>query len=84
MNQEDLLDLKQEINKAKEKKAGLLGRKEILVEQLKARYGVSTPAKASAKLQSMEQEIESMDDEIQEATEKLEEQLNEQDTDTEE
>ncbi|MCK5016197.1 MAG: hypothetical protein KAS32_03915 [Candidatus Peribacteraceae bacterium] len=75
LDQEQLLDLKQDIDEAKEKKATLQGRKDVLVEQLEKKWNVSTPTKASAKLQEMEQEIETMDEEIKEATEKLEKQL---------
>lgn len=75
MDKEELLELKEEIDEAKEKAATLKGRKDVLVEQLKEKWGVSTPAKASAKLKTMEEKLEEIEEEIEKATEKLEKQL---------
>ena len=49
MDYDDLVDLKQDIEEAKEKVATLKGRKDVLVEQLKEKWDVATPKQASKK-----------------------------------
>jgi len=76
MTDQELLDLKQEIIEAKDKATKLQGRKDLLTEQLKEKYGVTTLKQAQEKLKKMEQNLETLRTEIEEATEKLEEKLN--------
>jgi len=76
MTEQELLDLKQEIIEAKDTATKLQGRKDLLTEQLKEKYGVTTLKQAQEKLKKMEQNLETLRTEIEEATEKLEEKLN--------
>jgi len=76
ITEQELLDLKQEINEAKDKSTKLQGRKDLLVEQLKEKYNVTTLKQAKEKLKKMEQSQETLNTQIEEATEKLEEKLN--------
>ena len=76
MTEQELLDLKQEINEAKDKSTKLQGRKDLLVEQLKEKYNVTTLKQAKEKLKKMEQSLETLHVQIEDATEKLEEKLN--------
>jgi len=76
MTEQGLLDLKQEINEAKDKSTKLQGRKDLLVEQLKEKYNVTTLKQAKEKLKKMEQSLETLHVQIEDATEKLEEKLN--------
>lgn len=82
MTEQDLLDLKQEITDAKAKTTKLEGRHDLLLEQLKDKYGVTTIGQAKKKLKAMEKSLETLDEEIKENTEKLEQRINEQTSDT--
>lgn len=84
MNETELLELKQDIDTAKDKAAGLKGQRELLTKQLNEKWKVKNPKEGKAKLESMQADIDAKDLEIQEATEKLEKQLDEQNTGTEE
>jgi|GEM_PF-2348701 len=85
MDEQDLLELKQKINKATTKVAELNGQKKVLMTQLKEKYGVSSLEKAQEKVKSLEKEIKVLDNQIDTATEKLEKQLDEtKDSTTEE
>ena len=84
MTQEELLELKQEIDESQDKATKLTARKDLLVEQLKDKWKVTTPKQAKAKLDSMQEDIEELDDKIDKATEELEDKLNEQNNGTQE
>jgi transposase len=75
MDEQDLLDLKQKIEKAKQDQERLKARKEVLTEQLSKDWKVSTPAQAKKKIDSMKAELEELEEQIQEETEKLKDQL---------
>ena len=75
MNEQELLELKREIEEAKENLSKLEGRKEQLLEQLQKQYGIKTLVAAEKKKKSLEEEIEEWDEKIREATEELENQL---------
>jgi len=84
MTEQDLLELKQEITEAQEQATKLEGRKDLLLEQLKEKYGLTSLAEAKKHLKKLENEIEDMNNTITQDTEDLEKRLNdEQDTDTE-
>ena len=75
MNEQELLELKREIEEAKENLSKLEGRKEQLLEQLQKQYGIKTLVAAEKKKKSLGEEIEEWDEKIREATEELENQL---------
>jgi len=60
MNEQELLDLKHEIENNQEKLAKMEGRKEVLIESLKEQYGVKTIVAAQKKVKALEQQIEHM------------------------
>lgn len=76
MTDQELLDLKQEIIEAKDKATKLQGRKDLLTEQLKEKYGVSSLKQAQEKLKKMESDLEDLYAKITKEIEKLEEKLN--------
>ena len=76
MTTQDLLDLKQEIEEAKETCTKLEGRKETLMEQLQKKFGVKTIPAAEKKLKAMEKEINEWDEKIETAIAELETKLN--------
>jgi len=75
MNEQGLLQLKDDIVGAKTQLVSLEGRQDTLLEQLQEKWKVKTPAEAQKKLQKMQKQIDTLDEEIQTATEELEEQL---------
>ena len=77
MTEQELLDLKQEINRSKENLSKLQGRKEALLEQLQKQFGVKTIAEAEKKIKKLEKEIEDWDIKIEDATAELESKLDE-------
>lgn len=77
MTHEDLLELKQDIEEAKTKKASLESRKQLLLEQLKEKFGVSTVAAAKKKMQGMQKQISDLGEQIDVATTELESRLEE-------
>jgi len=76
MTDQELLDLKQEIIEAKDKATKLQGRKDLLTEQLKEKYGVTTLKQAQEKLKKMNDDLEDLYAKITKEIEKLEEKLN--------
>jgi flagellar biosynthesis chaperone FliJ len=77
MNDQDLLDLKQKIEEAKENLSKNEGRKEALMEQLQDRFGIKTLAEAKKKIKELEEEIEAQSAQIETATDELETLINE-------
>lgn len=84
MNAEDLLDLKERITQAKDRKSELTGQKKTLVSQLEKTYGVKTPAEAKNKARTLTEEINTLTKKIEAQTTELETILHEQDQSTEE
>jgi len=83
MKEADLLKLKGEITEAKSTVKNLEGRRDLLLEQLKEKWGVKTGAEASKKIKSLEASIAKFDTEIGLASAALEQELgNESDTNT--
>jgi flagellar biosynthesis chaperone FliJ len=64
MNEKKLIQLREEIEEAKEQLGQLKGRKTTLMEQLQEQFKVKTLAEAKKKLSALESEIEEMDQEI--------------------
>ena len=75
MTEQELLDLKQEIEQAKENLSKLEGRKEAKMDQLKADYGIKTIAAAQKKIKQLEKEIAEWGEKIRVATKELENKL---------
>ena len=82
MTEQDLLDLKKEIEEAKGNQSKLEGRKEALLEQLQKDFGVKTIAAANKKAATLHQEITEWENKIKDATEALELQLDGTDTES--
>jgi predicted nucleic acid-binding Zn-ribbon protein len=77
MTEQELLDLKQDINEAKQKKSTLEGKQEYLLEELKKKWGCKTTEEADAKLTKMKKEIEKYNTQIEEKAARLEQKLEE-------
>jgi len=84
MTKEDLLELKAEIEEAQESASRYQGKKEMLEEQLKEKFGVKTPAEGRKKLKTMQEGIDKLNEEIETLTAELEDELDEQNPDTQE
>lgn len=84
MTEQELLDLKHEINESKEKLSKLEGRRDALLEQLQEKYGVESVDAAKRKIKSFEKQIRELDERIGTKTEELETRLYEQSTNTKE
>ena len=76
MTEQELLDLKAEIEESKENLSKMQGRKEALLEQLRKQFGVASIAAAEKKIKKMETEVEEWDQKIDTATQELEKTLN--------
>jgi len=74
MTEQQLLDLKQEIDESKESVATLKGQLQYLTKELKDNWGI-TVKDAPNKLKTMEAEITKLTEDITEQSEKLEEEL---------
>ena len=77
MTEQELLDLKQEIIEAKESLNKITAKKDVLMDEMKKKFGVSTIAAARKKVEKMTQEIEEQEQQIQGAMEELELKLEE-------
>jgi len=75
MTEKELLDLKQEITEAKESLNKITAKKDVLMDEMKKKFGVSTIAAARKKVGRMTLEIEEQEQQIQEAMEELESKL---------
>ena len=75
MTEQELLDLKQHITESKETLNKLEARKEVLLDELKKKFDVSTLAEAGKKVESMSKDIEKQDTEIQTMVAELEKKL---------
>lgn len=73
MDKQKLLQLKEDIDQAKNKLAQLEGRKKYLAQQLKDDWNCKTPKEGKQKLQSMKEEMDNLDTQIQKGIEQLEE-----------
>ena len=73
LTEQDLLDLKKDIDKSKLKVAELTGEKKSITQQLKNDWNCSTVEQAKTKLKSLEKDIETTEKQIDKATKELEE-----------
>jgi hypothetical protein len=73
MNKQDLLNLKNEIELAKQDVSKLEGKQQYLMTQLKDQFGCDTIADAEKKSAKLEKQISKMSDQIEIATTELEE-----------
>lgn len=75
MTERELLDLKQKIDRAKQTADRLEARREVLMEQLKKEWKLSSIPAAQKKINAMRAEIDELDEQIKAQTEELEKQL---------
>jgi predicted nucleic acid-binding Zn-ribbon protein len=73
MTEQELLDLKQQIDDAKEKNLQLKGQKDALMQQLKDDWGCASIEQAGKKIKSMEKQIADLSVEIETGLQELEE-----------
>jgi len=73
LTEQDLLDLKKDIDKSKLKVAELTGEKKSITQQLKNDWNCSDIEQAKKKLKSLEKDIETTERQIDKVTKELEE-----------
>lgn len=76
MTERELLELKEQIDEAKEKMSRLQGQHDGLLQQLKDDWGCTTLEQAQKKLKAMEKDVENLSNEILTGLRKLEEKYN--------
>ena len=76
LDEQDLLDLKKDIDEAKTKQSELVGQKTALMTQLKNDWGCKTVKEAQEKLKTMGEEIEDIEDKIEKGVTDLQEKYN--------
>lgn len=72
LGEQELLDLKKDIEEGKENLSKLQGKKEQMLETMAKEYGVKSIAAAEKRIKELEKKIEQHDTDIATATEKLE------------
>jgi hypothetical protein len=77
MNEQDLIKLKNRIERSKTETARISGRKEELMSRLMEKWECSSVDEGNKKLESMDQEIRDLDEKIDMGTERLENQARE-------
>jgi len=75
-DEQELLNLKAEIEESKTKVSELTGQKNALMKQLRDDWGCKTIEEAEAKLKKMKRELDQLDTQINEQTKELEEKYN--------
>jgi flagellar capping protein FliD len=78
MTEQELLNLKHQIEEKKAEITKLESRKDLLMEQLYEQFSIKSIPDAEKKLKSMEKQIKEWQDQIDTATQELENQLNEE------
>jgi len=73
MEKEDLMDLKIQIDQAKEKVSELKGKRQYLLSELKEQWGCSTIEEAKEKIEMLVVKIEKLEQTIQTGMKKLDE-----------
>ncbi len=73
MNADELLDLKDEIEQAKQDLSELKGQQKALMAQLKSEWGCTTIEQAEKKLGAMDDELALLDSQIEEGIKDIEE-----------
>jgi len=79
MNEQELLELKEEIDQAKQKYSELKGRLTFLMKQLKEDWGCTTIEQAEKKSAEMEKKIEKLNTQIEKGVKELQEKLETED-----
>jgi len=82
MTEQDLLNLKKDINTAKTNKANLEGQKEGIMKQLRDTFKVKTVEEANTKLSQLERQQKVLEQKIKDGIEELEEKYNLQNNDS--
>ena len=73
MNEKQLLELKEQIDVSKSKLSELKGRKQVLTDTLKEKWGCSTVTQAETKMKELKEEIADLEDSKEEGIKTLEE-----------
>lgn len=73
MNKDKLLELRDQIDQAKEQINQLEGRKKYLMQQLSDQWGCQTVKEAKKKLENLESEVVDLDSKIKQGIQSLEE-----------
>ena len=76
LNEEQLLDLKADVDEAKTKVSELTGQQTIQMKQLKEDWGCKTIEEAEEKLEEMEDSISKLEKKIEKGVKELEEKYN--------
>lgn len=77
MDEKELLDLKEDINEARDEVNRLEGRKDHLLSQLKEDWDCTSLKQAKAKLEKLKKETKKLSQQIKAGIEKLEEKYDE-------
>jgi predicted nucleic acid-binding Zn-ribbon protein len=75
MNEKELLELKQQLKDSEAEISKIDARKEVLLEQLKEKFGVATVKLAKKMLDQLQKEIEDITQELAEIIEELEKEM---------
>ena len=73
MEKDQLIELKEQIDTAKQQVSQLEGRKDYLMQQLKEQWKCTTISAAEKKVKELEKEISDLDTQIQDGVKELEE-----------
>ena len=76
MKPKELLELKSKIETAKNKVAGLKGKKEALLDSLHTNYGCNGIKEAEEKVNELSEEVEELQDKIEDGVKKLKSKYN--------
>ena len=76
MNERELLQLKKEIDEAKQKTSELKGERQALMKQLKEEWDCETIEQAQSKITEMGEQSEKLSDEINNGLTELDKKLN--------
>ncbi len=77
LDENDLLELKKQIDQAKAKESELKGQLDLLMKQLKKDWGCKSIDEAKAKIEELEQEAKDLAKQIQEGIETIQKQMEE-------
>jgi uncharacterized protein YukE len=75
MNEKELLQLKKDIDEAKQKTSELKGERQALLKRLKEEWNCSTVEEAEVHLKEMEEQVSNLSTEISEEIESIEHEL---------
>jgi len=75
MNEQDLFELKEDVEEAKQKVSELKGERQALMKQLKEEWDCDTVEQAEEKIKKMESEIGTFSEDIETGMEQLKDKL---------